>query len=67
MRLSEAARLTISDLDLPARPSPDPDNVGSVIVVRKGGSRATIPVNYKACLKLEAWLKVRPKVQHNAL
>jgi site-specific recombinase XerD len=61
MRLAEAARLTVNDLDLPARPSPDPENVGTVRVVRKGGAVETIPLNYKACQALSSWLKARPR------
>ena len=53
IRLAECARLVLSDLELPTRPTPDPENVGSTRVVGKGGSEATIPVNYKACLKLQ--------------
>lgn len=39
----------MGDMELPARPSPDPDNVGFARITRKGGKRDTIPLNYKAC------------------
>lgn len=67
MRLSELARLTTSDIDLPARISPEPDNVGIVHITRKGGAQQTIPVNYKACRALATWLKARPRCLHQAL
>jgi len=62
MRLSELATLTVGDLELPARISRAPDNTGSAPVRRKGGKLDTIPLNYKACQVLPAWLKARPKV-----
>ena len=67
MRLSELARLTLNDLELPTRITRDPDNTGTVHVTRKGGKIDTIPLNYKACQALAAWLKVRPAVEHDAL
>ena len=67
LRLAELARLTVSDLELPARPTPEPDNVGFATVTRKGGKRATIPLNYKACKSLKTWLTLRPVVEHDAL
>ena len=39
--------------------------MGSVRVHRKGGKVERIPLNYKACQALAAYLKVRPKVEHN--
>jgi site-specific recombinase XerD len=44
-----------------------PDNTGSVRVTRKGRKTQVIPLNYKACQALEAYLKVRPEVDHEAL
>jgi site-specific recombinase XerD len=67
MRLSELAHLTTSDIYIPKRISPDPDNTGSAQVRRKGGKVATIPLNYKACQALAAYLKVRPVVEHDTL
>ncbi len=67
MRLSELARLSLGDLELPAKITRDPDNMGTAHITRKGGKVDTIPLNYKACQSLAAWLKVRPKVEHDAL
>jgi integrase/recombinase XerC len=67
MRLSELAGLQIGDIALPKRITKDPENTGSVRVRRKGGKVNTIPLNYKACQALAAWLKVRPQVDHGGL
>jgi site-specific recombinase XerD len=67
MRLSELPRLTLADVELPKRISRDPDNMGWVRVTRKGGKTEEIPLNYKACQALKAWLKVRPQVDHDGL
>ena len=67
MRLSELARLTIYDVEIPKRINQEPDNTGTVRVKRKGGRVDTIPLNYKACQALAAWLKVRPEVDHSVL
>ena len=67
MRLSELAQLTIHDIEIPKRINRDPDNTGTVRVKRKGGKIDTIPLNYKACQALDAWLKVRPEVDHTTL
>ena len=67
LRLAELARLTVSEVELPSRPTPEPDNVGFATVTRKGGRRDTIPLNYKACRALKTWLAVRPAVEHDAL
>ena len=67
LRLAELARLTVSEVELPARPTPEPDNVGFATVTRKGGRRDTIPLNYKACKALKTWLALRPAVGHDAL
>lgn len=67
MRLSELARLTIYDTEIPKRINQEPDNTGTVRVKRKGGKVDTIPLNYKACQALAAWLKVRPRVDHSAV
>jgi site-specific recombinase XerD len=61
------AQLTIHDIEIPKRINRDPDNTGTVRVKRKGGKIDTIPLNYKACQALAAWLKVRPKVDHTTL
>jgi len=67
MRLAERARLTLSDIELPKRITRDPDNTGSVRILRKGGKRDTIPLNYKACQALAAYFKIRPAVDFSAL
>ena len=67
MRLSELAGLRLSDITLPRKITKDPDNTGLVRVKRKGGKESTIPLNYKACQALAAWLKVRPPVDHDGL
>lgn len=67
MRLSELSRLKLSDVEIPKRITRDPDNVGTVRVTRKGGKIDTISLNYKACKAIDTWLKVRPKVDHDAL
>lgn len=63
MRLSELVNLKIEDLELPARISRDPDNMGQAHIRRKGGKLVTIPLNYKACQVLATWLKARPTVE----
>ena len=67
MRLSELAGLTLSDVELPKRITRDIESMGSVRVRRKGGKVERIPLNYKACQALAAYLKVRPKVEHDGL
>ena len=67
MRLSELAHLTLTDIELPKRVTRDLDTMGNVSVRRKGGKLESIPLNYKACQALAAYLKVRPKVDHDGL
>lgn len=67
MRLSELAKLTLTDVEIPKRITRDPDNTGSVRVRRKGNKTQVIPLNYKACQALDAWLRVRPGVDFDAL
>jgi len=67
MRLSELTRLTVDDIEIPKRINREPDNTGTVRVRRKGGKVDTIPLNYKACQALAAWLRVRPQVDHSTL
>lgn len=56
MRLSELARLTVRDVELPRRINREPDNTGSVRIRRKGGKEATIPLNRFARLA-RRWLR----------
>ncbi len=67
MRLSELAHLTLTDVEVPKRITRDIESMGSVRVQRKGGKVERIPLNYKACQALAAYLKVRPHVEHNGL
>lgn len=54
-------RLTLDDiLELPERPTPDPDNVGMLHVGRGRDREESIPLNYRVCLALARYLKVRP-------
>jgi len=67
MRLSEVARLRVDDIELPGRITQDPANTGSVLVHGKGRKQRTLPLNYKACRALKAWLAVRPQSESRAL
>jgi integrase/recombinase XerC len=66
-RLSEVARLTLDDVELPKRISRSPDTLGRLHVIGKGRKDRWIPLNYKACRALRTWLNVRPEVEHDAL
>jgi site-specific recombinase XerD len=67
IRLSELAGLTLTDISLPNRITRDPGNMGSLRVRRKGSLYESIPLNYKACKALQAYLLVRPSVPHTGL
>jgi site-specific recombinase XerD len=67
IRLSEVARLSVTDIELPARINRDPENTGSIYIQGKGRKSRTLPLNYKACRALKAWLSVRPDIDHPAL
>jgi site-specific recombinase XerD len=67
MRLAELAHLLLTDVELPKRITRDIESMGSVRVHRKGGKIECIPLNYKACQALAAYLKVRPRVDHEGL
>jgi integrase/recombinase XerC len=67
MRLSELAKLQLTDVEIPKRITPDPDNMGYVRVKRKGGKTEYIPLNHKACKAVAAYLLVRPEVGESAL
>jgi site-specific recombinase XerD len=62
MRLSELAKLQLTDIDIPKRITPDPDNMGWVRVKRKGGKIENIPLNHKACKAVASYLLVRPDI-----
>lgn len=67
IRLSEVARLSVYDVELPPRINRDPANTGSLFIQGKGRKQRTLPLNYKACRALKAWLAVRPNIPHPAL
>lgn len=62
MRLSELSRLTIADLDLPAKVGRDKDGAGSVRILGKGRKERTVTLNWKACQALKSYLAIRPKL-----
>jgi site-specific recombinase XerD len=59
VRLSELTNLTLNDVELPKRITKDPENVGLLHVRRKGAKEVVLPLNWKACEALAAWLKER--------
>lgn len=59
LRLSEAARLTLSDVTLPGKISKEAS--GSAQIRGKGRRERTISLNWKACKALKSYLAVRPK------
>jgi site-specific recombinase XerD len=63
VRLSELARLTLQNLELPAKISRDEGNVGSVHIYGKGRKDRTITLNWKACKAIRSYLAIRPKVE----
>jgi len=68
IRLSELAKLNVSDLELPSRVTPDPENAGAVTVRRgKGRKDRVITLNHKVCRALKAYLRVRPDNESKAL
>jgi len=67
IRLSEVARLTTYDVELPARINSDPTNTGSISIRGKGRKNRTLPLNYKACRALKTWLSTRPDIPEPAL
>ena len=60
MRISELANLTIPDLDIPKKIKKD--EVGEIKVIRKGGKRKTIFINWKTCEAVTAWIKERKQM-----
>jgi site-specific recombinase XerD len=67
IRLSEVARLTTDDIELPLRINRDPGNTGSMHIRGKGRKERTLPLNYKACRALKAWLAIRPEIDESVL
>jgi site-specific recombinase XerD len=62
MRLSELTRLTLTQLDLPAKVTKEPDNVGSVRIFGKGRKDRTVTLNWRICRALKSYLAVRRPV-----
>ena len=67
IRLAEVARLTTYDVELPLRINRDPTNTGRIFIRGKGRKNRTLPLNYKACQALKAWLSARPDISEPAL
>ena len=67
LRLSEVARLTLDDVELPRRIGKDAETMGRLHTVGKGRKERWIPLNYKACRALRTWLNTRPNEQDRAL
>src|SRR5260221_656890 len=65
IRLSEVARLTIHDIELPLRINRDPVNTGSIFLPGKGRKERSLPLNYKVCRSLKAWLAIRPEIDES--
>lgn len=67
MRLSELTRLKTTDVQLPARTTKDPENVGSVTILGKGRRTRTVTLNWKACKAIKGYLAVRPQTEDTTL
>ncbi len=61
MRLCELAGLKLTDVQLPARISKEPEGAGCVRILGKGRRERTVTLNWKACKAVRAYLTVRPK------
>lgn len=59
LRLSELVRLTVNDVELPKKITKEPENVGLLQVRRKGGKEMVLPLNWKVCEAMDAWLGQR--------
>jgi site-specific recombinase XerD len=66
-RLSEVAKLTLQDIELPAKVTKDEGNVGSARIFGKGRKERTVTLNWKACKAIKSYLQIRPKVEDNHL
>ncbi len=68
IRLSELTRLTLDNIELPTQINHDPTNVGILrILAGKGRKDRTLPLNYKACKAIRAYLRMRPKVEEKEI
>lgn len=62
MRLSELSRLTLSDINLPAKITRGAGDVGSVLIRGgKGRKDRSITLNWRACRAIKSYLAIRPK------
>ena len=64
LRLSEIARLTTYNVELPAEIN---DETSGALYVRKGRKEERFSLDYKACRALHTWLFIRPNIDHPAL
>jgi integrase/recombinase XerC len=67
IRLSEAVKLTIYDIDIPKHVRADGEQMGSIAIQGKGRKSRTLPLNYRVCRALRAWLTARPSITDPAL
>jgi integrase/recombinase XerD len=52
---------------LPARINRDPANTGLLYIQGKGRKNRTLPLNYKVCRAIKAWLSIRPDIPYPSL
>ena len=63
MRLAELSRLSVQQIELPAKITREEGDVGSVHIWGKGRKERTVTLNWKACKALKAYLRVRPQIE----
>ncbi len=67
IRLSELVAMSVRDLQLPKQISSNPEDVGFVYGHRQGTKEGRLPLNYKVCQVMVAWLVERKQIlQRNA-
>lgn len=62
IRLSEVARMTPADAEVPTRITKEPTGAGSLRIHGKGRKERTVSLNWKAGKALKTYLAVRPDV-----
>ncbi len=62
LRLSEVSRITLADIQLPEKISPNADDVGWVRIQGKGRKGRFVTLNHKAAKAIKRYLAVRPKL-----
>jgi site-specific recombinase XerD len=67
VRLSEIARLRLTDVQLPRRITQDPENAGMITVVGKRRKARHSTLNWKACEALKRYLDKRPDVPYQEI